>query len=66
MLMDASISGDRNVIKKEAKKILKHKGLTTVTQCIWNVKKSDTHNTWHKWNHLKIIQKIPQPHTRKE
>jgi len=33
------ISGDRNVIKKEAKKILKHKDHTTVTQCMWNVKK---------------------------
>jgi hypothetical protein len=37
--MDAAISGDRNVIKKEAKKILKHKDLTTVAQCMWNVKK---------------------------
>jgi hypothetical protein len=63
--MDAATSGDRNVIKKEAKKILKHKDLTTVTQCMWNVKKkSDTHN-WHNWNHLKINQNIHQPHTRK-
>jgi len=27
------------VIKEEAKKILKHKDLTTVTKCMWNVKK---------------------------
>jgi len=39
MLMDAAISGERNVIKKEAKKILKHKDLTTATQRTWNVKK---------------------------
>lgn len=37
-LMDASISGEKNVIKKEAKKILKYKYLTIVIQCMWNVK----------------------------
>ena len=30
--------GDRNVIKKEAKKILKYKDLTIDIQCIWKVK----------------------------
>ena len=38
MLIDAAISGDRNVIKKEAEKILKHKDLTTEIQRMWNVK----------------------------
>jgi hypothetical protein len=38
MLIDVAISGDRNVIKKEAKKILKYKDLTIEIQCIWNVK----------------------------
>jgi len=38
MLIDVAISGDRNVIKKEAKKILKYKDLTTVIQRMWNVK----------------------------
>jgi hypothetical protein len=38
MLIDVAISGDRNVIKKEAKKILKYKDLTTEVQCMWNVK----------------------------
>jgi hypothetical protein len=28
MLIDVAIPGDRNVIKKEAEKILKHKDLT--------------------------------------
>jgi len=38
MLIDAAISGDRNVIKKEAEKILKYKDLTTEIQRMWNVK----------------------------
>ena len=38
MLIDIAISGDRNVIKKEAEKILKHKDLTIEIQRMWNVK----------------------------
>jgi len=38
MLTDVAISGDRNVIKKEAEKILKYKDLTTEIQRMWNVK----------------------------
>jgi len=38
MLIDISISGDRNVIKKDAKKILKYKDLTIEIECMWNVK----------------------------
>jgi hypothetical protein len=38
MLIDTAISGDRNVIKKEAEKILKCKDLTIELQCMWNVK----------------------------
>jgi len=38
MLIDVAISGDRNVIKKEAKKILKHKDLTIEIQRMWIVK----------------------------
>ena len=37
-LIDFAISGDRNVIKKEAEKILKYKYLTIETQRMWNVK----------------------------
>jgi len=37
-LIDVAISGDRNVIKKEAGKILKYKDLTTEIQRMWNVK----------------------------
>jgi len=38
MLIDVAIVGDRNVIKKEAEKILKYKDLTIETQRMWNVK----------------------------
>ena len=37
-LKDVAISGDRNVIKKEAWKILKSKDLTTEIQRMWSVK----------------------------
>jgi hypothetical protein len=38
LLIDVAISGDRNVIKKEAEKILKYKELTIEIQRTWNVK----------------------------
>ena len=38
MLIEVAKSGDRNVIKKEAEKILKYKDLTIGIQCMWNVK----------------------------
>jgi hypothetical protein len=38
MLTDIAISGDRNVLKREAEKILKHKDLAIGTQGMWNVK----------------------------
>jgi hypothetical protein len=38
VLIDVAISGDRNVIKKEADKILKYKDLTIEIQRMWNVK----------------------------
>jgi len=37
MLIDVAILGDRNVIKKEAQKILKYKDLTKKNQRMWNV-----------------------------
>ena len=36
--MDVALSGDRNVIKKEAEKILKYKELKIEIQRMWNVK----------------------------
>jgi hypothetical protein len=38
VLKDFAISGDRNVIKKEAEKILKYKDLTIEIQRMWKVK----------------------------
>ena len=38
MLIDVAISGDRNVIKKEAEMILKYKDLTIEIQRMWKVK----------------------------
>jgi len=38
MLIDVANSGDRNVFKKEAEKILKHKDLIIEIQRMWNVK----------------------------
>jgi len=38
ILIDVAISGDRNVIKKEAQKILKYKDLTIEIQRMWNAK----------------------------
>ena len=38
MLIDVAISGDRNVIIKEAEKILKCKGLITEIQRMWKIK----------------------------
>ena len=37
MLIDVAISVDRNVIQKEAEKILKYKDLKIEIQCMWNV-----------------------------
>ena len=38
MLIDVAIPGDRNVIKREAEKILKYKDLIIEIQRMWNVK----------------------------
>ena len=66
MLIDVAISGDRNVIKKEAEKILKYKVLTIEIHRMWKVKtKGDTSNNRSDWDHFKIIQKIHKQHTRK-
>jgi enolase len=38
IVIDVAIQGDRNVIKNEAKKILKYKDLAIEIQRMWNVK----------------------------
>jgi len=65
MLIDVTISGDRNVIKK-AEKILKCKDLRIEIQRMWNVKKKgDTGNNRGDWDYFKVIQKIREQHTGK-
>ena len=66
MLIDVAISGDRNVFKKEAKKILKYKDLTIKIQRMWNVKtKVIPVIIGGEWDYFKVIQKIREQHTRK-
>ena len=59
MLIEVAIPGDRNVIIKEAEKILKykrpHNRNTAHVEC---KNKGDTSNNWSDWNHFQIIQKI--------
>ena len=38
MLIYVAVSGDRNVFKRKAEKILKYKDITIEIQCMWNVK----------------------------
>jgi hypothetical protein len=38
MLIDVAVPGDRNVIQKEAEKILKYSDLTKEIQRMWNIK----------------------------
>ena len=55
MLIDVAISGDRNVIKKEAEKILKYRpynGNTTHVECKI---KGDSSNNRRDWDHFKVI-----------
>jgi hypothetical protein len=62
MSIDVAIPGDRNVIQKEAEKILKYNDLTIEMSCMWNVTTS-TSNNWSDWNHFRIIKKIREHHT---
>jgi hypothetical protein len=56
MLIDVAISGDRNVIKKEAEKNLKYKRLynrnTTYVEC---KNKGDSSNNRRDWDHFNVI-----------
>jgi hypothetical protein len=67
MLIDVAFPGDRNVIQKEAEKILKYKDLTIEIRRMWNVKTSviPVINNRSDRNHFKIIQKIREHYTRK-
>ena len=71
MLIDVAISGDRNVIKKEAEKILKYEDLTIEIQRMWNVKTKEipviiaTTGTISK-TFRKYVSNIPENHEVKK
>ena len=71
MIIDVAISGDRNVIKKEAEKVLKYKDLTIEIQRMWNVKTKvipviiGTTGTISK-SFRKYVSNIPGNHEVKE
>jgi len=71
MLIDVAISGDRNVIKKEAEKILKCEDLTIEIERMWNVKTEvipvviGTTGTTSK-SFRKYVSNIPGKHEVKE
>jgi hypothetical protein len=53
MLIDVAIPGDRNVIKKEAERILKRYNRNTAhVEC---KNKADASNNRGNWNHFKIL-----------
>jgi hypothetical protein len=60
MLQNVAISGDRNVTKKEADKIIKYKDPTAGIKRMWNA----NHNGGN-WKNLKIIHKTHEKHKRR-
>jgi hypothetical protein len=40
MFIDAAILGGRNLMMKEAEKILKYKDVAIATHCLWSVKRN--------------------------
>jgi len=71
MLIDVAISGDRNLIKKEAEKIPIYEDLTIEIQRMWNVKTkvitviTDATGTISK-SFRKYVSNIPGNHEVKE
>ena len=64
VLTDVAISGDRNVIKKGAEKILNYKDLTFENSAhVECESKIDTSNDRGERNHLRITQTVPEQRT---
>ena len=65
VLIDVANSGDRNVIKKEAKKVVKyetpHNRNSAHVEC---KSKSETSNKWGDWKHFTNTQTVPEQHTK--
>jgi hypothetical protein len=66
MLIDTAIPVERNVIKKEAEKILKYEDLTIEIQRMWKVTaKVIPVIIGGDWNNFVITRTIPEQHTSK-
>jgi hypothetical protein len=66
MSIDAANPGDRNVIKKEAEKILKYKDFITEIQRMWNVRAKVIPLTTAATGTVQSQnQTVPEQHTRK-
>ena len=66
MLIDVTVPGDRNVIKKEAEMILRYKDHTVEIQRMRNVKaEMITSYNMGDWNHFEITRTVPEQHTGK-
>jgi hypothetical protein len=65
MLIDVAVPGDRNVIKKEAEKILKYRAYNRNTAHVECKNTGVAINNRSNWNHFKILKKILEQHTRK-
>jgi hypothetical protein len=65
MLIEVAILGDRNVIKKKAKKILKYKDLIIEMQHVECKNKGDASYNRNNWNHFKLLQIILEQRTWK-
>jgi hypothetical protein len=65
LLIDTADLEYRNVMKTETEIILKYKDPRMVAAHVERKNKCDTSNNKKNWNHLTIIQKIPEQHNRK-
>ena len=66
MLINVAVSWKRNVIRKEAKKILKYRPYNRNTAHVECKNKIDTSNNRGSWNHFKIIKKVSEQNTGEE
>jgi hypothetical protein len=65
MLIDTAISEDRNVIKERSRDFKIWRPYNRNTPHVECKNKCDINNNRSKLNHLKIIQRIPEQHSRK-
>ena len=63
MSIDVAIPADRNVIKKEAEKILKYKNLTIEIHSMWNVKAKLIYDIFVNCNWVVTQPQVFHPHS---